>query len=168
MARSLFEELITEENLIRIQGWARDGLTNEQIAKNLDIAPKTLWEWQTRDNELSRSLRNTLKKSKEIADREVENALYKRAIGYDTIEETTEERLTSEGKMIVISRKKIKKHIPPDTTAQIYWLNNRKPDKWRNKQEITTFNADRITENMTALAEQLKQPVKDRKIKDFE
>lgn len=130
---AIIDDVLTEENLIRIKGWAMDGLTNEQIAENLGITAKTLYEWRLKKSEL----REALKKSREVADRIIENSLFKRATGYDVEEEVSEERLV-DGELVVVSKKKTKKHIPPDTTAQIYWLNNRKSDKWKNKQEVVT------------------------------
>ena len=68
-----------------------------------------------------------LKKCKEIADYEVENALYKRATGYDYTEVSIEKG--TQGEKI----KKTVKHVPPDTGAIAIWLKNRRPDKWRDK-----------------------------------
>lgn len=85
-------EWITKEGLIRIQGWARDGLSDEQIAKNIGVSRSTLNEWKKRFPDIS----DTLKKGKDIADREVENALFKRAVGYEFIE-VTKERIIDTG-----------------------------------------------------------------------
>lgn len=71
---------VSKDGLILIEGWARDGLTNEQIAHNMGIHWGTLYKWQKRSSELGKALKRT----KEIVDREVENALYKKAIGGDT------------------------------------------------------------------------------------
>ena len=62
-------------------------LTDEQIAKNLGIAYSTLREYREKYSALSAAL----KRGKEVVDREVENALLKRALGYNYVEETTEE-----------------------------------------------------------------------------
>ena len=69
----------------------------------------------------------SLKSNKEIADIAVENALYKRAIGYQYTETTKEA-----GKVV----KTVVKEVAPDTTAQIFWLKNRQPERWRDKQEV--------------------------------
>lgn len=108
---------------IRVQGWARDGLTNEQIAANLDINIDTLYEWRKRYPEFAEAL----KKSREVADREIENALFRNATGYDTEEQT----LTKSGDVVAVT-----KHVPPNVTAQIFWLKNRKPQDWRDRREI--------------------------------
>ena len=96
-----YEEWLTEEGLVLIGGWARDGLTDEQIASNMGIAVSTLYIWKKEHLEILEAL----KKGKEVVDYEVENALHKSAL---------------EG----------------NVTAQIFWLKNRKPDKWRDKQDV--------------------------------
>lgn len=121
-----YEKWITQEGLILIEGWARDGLTDEQIACNIGISRSTLNSWKDKYQDIS----DALKRGKEVVDRQVENALLKRALGYEYDEvkekyefgELTEKTVT-------------KKRIPPDTTAQIFWLKNRKPHNWRDKQE---------------------------------
>lgn len=67
---------ISEEGLIRIQGWARDGLTNKQIAEKIGVAPKTFYDWLKRYSNLC----NSLKENKDVVDRKVENALLKNAL----------------------------------------------------------------------------------------
>ena len=67
-----------EDGLLRIAGWARNGLTNEQIADNMGIGLSTLYEWQKRYTEFADALKN----SKEVVDLHVENALHKRAIAF--------------------------------------------------------------------------------------
>lgn len=136
MAKGKYQEWLTEEGLIRIQGWARDGLTDEQIAANMGIHTATLYDWKKKYPEVSEAL----KEGKEVIDRQVENALLKRAIGY-TYEEVTrelsEDLVTGESKLVVT--KVVTKQVAPDTTAQIFWLKNRKHPEWKDKvqQEIT-------------------------------
>ena len=67
---------LTDDNLILLEGWARSGLTNEQIAHNIGINVKTLYDWKKKESKVS----NALKRSKEIVDFEVENALLKNAM----------------------------------------------------------------------------------------
>lgn len=82
----------------------------------------------------------SLKRGKEVVDREVENALFKRAIGYEYDE------ICEEYEHGVLTKKKItKKMVVPDTTAQIFWLKNRRPDAWRDKQEyVDTAALDKL------------------------
>lgn len=131
--RGKYEDWLTEDGLLKVQGWARDGLSNEQIAHNMGVSAKTLCEWQNRFGEF----RNAIKKGKEVVDREVENALLKRAMGYETVEEVkepVEDKDTGLTEMRVTKR--VKKQIAPDVTAQIFWLKNRKPDDFRDKRDV--------------------------------
>lgn len=123
-----YKEWISEENLLRLEAWARDGLTEEDISKNIGISKVSLWDWKKKHP----SVLNALKKGKEVADIIVENALYKRAIGYDYEEVKT--ITTADGE--IVQRVTTKKHMPPDTTAQIFWLKNRKVEVWRDKVEL--------------------------------
>lgn len=131
-----YEEWLDKDNLLKVQGWARDGLSNEQIAHNIGITAKTLCEWQNRFGEF----RNAIKKGKEVVDREVENAMLKRALGYE-YDEVTQEPVTDKDTGITEMRvtKRVTKQIVPDVTAQIFWLKNRKPDEFRDKRDVELF-----------------------------
>lgn len=132
MAKGKYEYWLTPEGLIKLEGWARDGLTDEQIAQNIGIVESTLYEWKNKYSEISESL----KKGKEVVDYEVENALLKRALGYTV----KEEKLTKDGKVVELERE-----VPGDVTAQIFWLKNRKPDAWRDKPEDNGNKEEAIT-----------------------
>lgn len=128
-----YDGWITDEGLLKIEGWARDGLVDEQIAHNIGITRQTLNEWKKKFPSIS----DTLKRGKEVVDRQVENALLKRALGYKYDEITREPKyneVTDQMEMMVTKR--VTKEVQPDTTAQIFWLKNRKPEVWRDKQEI--------------------------------
>ena len=133
MAKGKYQKWLTEEGRTRLRGWATDGLSDEQIARNMGCSTTTFYAWKEKYPEISESL----KKGKDSADREVENALFRSALGYDAYEET-EERVIDEGtgeaKLVVTKR--VKKHIPANQTSQIFWLKNRKPETWRDKRDI--------------------------------
>lgn len=116
-----------------IEGWARDGLTEEQIAANMGISRSTLSEWKKKHSDIS----DTLKRGKEVVDRQVENALLKRALGY-RYKETTKELVTDKdtGYSELVITKVVEKEVQPDTTAQIFWLKNRKPSIWRDRAQV--------------------------------
>lgn len=116
-----------KDKLPAIQGWARNGLSIEQIAHNLGIHKATLCKYKNEHDELN----DALKKGREVADFEVENALHKRATGYDVVE-VKEEYSDKDGKKVT----KTVRHIPPDVGAAAFWLKNRKPNEWRDKREI--------------------------------
>lgn len=138
MAKGKYEQWLTDEGLLQLEAWARNGLTNEQIAANIGITRKTLQEWCVKYSDIC----DTLKRGKDVVDIQVENALLKRALGYSYIE-TTKELVTDydpeSGKAIgshLEVTKEVTKEVQPDTTAQIFWLKNRKPESWRDKRDV--------------------------------
>lgn len=156
MAKGKYEHWLTPEGLIKLEGWARDGLTDEQIARNMGIAESTLYEWKNKYSEISQSL----KRGKEVVDYEVENALLKRALGYMV----KEEKLTKDGEVIELERE-----VPGDVTAQIFWLKNRKPDKWRDRPETDKAgNVTDLLKDMQTIADIIMNPMPNRDITDYE
>lgn len=124
VAKGKYQQWLEPEGLTLLEGWARDGLTDEQIAHNMGCSVKTLYNWKNKHLPILQAL----KKGKEIVDIQVENALLKRALGYEYTEEKVEIS-EKDGKKVV----QTVKHVAPDTTAQIFWLKNRRPEKWRDK-----------------------------------
>lgn len=128
-----------EPKLLLIEAWARDGFTIEQIAEKLGVAASTFFDYKNKYPELSEAL----KKGQEVADVEVENALFKRAIGYRYDEVTREATKvkdpdTGEWVDVMAETKRVTKEVQPDVTAQIFWLKNRRPDVWRDKKDVST------------------------------
>ena len=136
-----YAEWLTDDGLTLIQSWARDGLTNDQIAHNVGVAQRTFTDWVARFPAISAAL----KKGKAPVDLQVENALLKRALGYDY-----EETVVIETGGRKQTRKMIK-HMPPDTTAQIFWLKNRRPDRWRDKIEQVQTVENELLESLMNL-----------------
>ncbi|MDZ5782099.1 helix-turn-helix domain-containing protein [Marinococcus luteus] len=122
MAKGKYARWLEPEGLTLLEGWARDGLTDEQIAHNMGIATGTLYEYKKKYAEINEAL----KAGKEVVDLKVENALLRRALGYEYEEITYE---------FGEETKRVTKQQTPDTTAQIFWLKNRKPKEWRDKQD---------------------------------
>lgn len=130
MAKAKYAEWLTPEGLLKIEGWARDGLIDREIANKIGISERTFTEWKSKFPIMS----SVLKKGKDVIDRQVENALLKRALGYEYTETTREAvKDPDTGDVEMRVTKKVTKQVVPDTTAQIFWLKNRKPDKWRDK-----------------------------------
>lgn len=99
MAKGKYQQWLEPDGLLLLEGWARDGLTDEQLAEKIGISTTTLYDWKNKYTKFSEAL----KKGKEVVDYKVENALLSAALG-------------------------------GNTTAQIFWLKNRRPDRWRDKQ----------------------------------
>lgn len=131
VAKGKYQKWLTPDGITLLEAWARDGLTDEQIAHNMGIRRSTLATWKTKYLDIS----DALKKGKEVVDVEVENALLKRAKGF-RYQEQTFERVWNEklGKYVKINTKTVTKMATPETAAAIFWLKNRKPEQWREKQ----------------------------------
>lgn len=162
MAKGKYEYWLTSEGLLQLEGWARNGLTDEQIACNMGINVATLYRYKQTYCEIC----NALKKGKEVVDIQVENALLKRALGYSYTEITRERKLNDDtGEFEMVTTKEVVKEITPDTTAQIFWLKNRKPDVWRDKKDIdvegslhsvvSSMTDDELTERIASLKDKL-------------
>ncbi len=150
IAKGKYQEWLEQDNLILIEDWARQGLTDEQIAKNMDISYSTFREWKKKYSALSAAL----KKGKAPIDFEVENALLKRALGFEYEEtETVFEDVDGKPKKRI---KKTIKYAPPDTSACIFWLKNRKPNHWRKMNEAVENKLKAETEKLLKEAEALK------------
>lgn len=121
-----YEKWRTKEGLTLLQGWASDGLSLEQIAHNMGIVRSTLDVYCKKFSDIS----DALKKGREVADYEVQNALFNRAIGCKTV--TTYRSVDKEtGKLVDVTQ--IVTEHTPDTGACMAWLKNRKPDVWRDR-----------------------------------
>lgn len=130
MAAKSAQAISTEDNLIRIAAWTRDGLTEEQIAKNLGISYNT-FKRAKKDPDYGELITAALIQTKDVVDMEVENMLLKRARGYEYDEVTEEYEMG-----VLVKRKVTHKMVVPDTSAQIFWLKNRKPTEWRDRREV--------------------------------
>lgn len=128
------------------------GLIDKDMAVFFGVSEQTFNKWKKDFPELLESI----KKGKEIADANVASRLYNRAIGYDYDEKTQESKKDANGIYKLVETKTVKKHMPPDTTAAIFWLKNRQPEKWRDRKELdATVNLGDELESMSD--EQLKK-----------
>lgn len=123
-----------QPKLLLIEAWARDGLTDADICKNLNIGKDAFIAYKKEYSELTDALKN----GKEVIDAMVENALLKAALGYEFEEVTTEMTSLKSGESVYPAEvvKTVTKHAAPNTTALIFWLKNRRPKQWRDKQEL--------------------------------
>lgn len=167
MGKAKYEEWLTENGLIKIRGWAQQGLSEDQIAHNMGIVRATLFKWKNDYPDIM----NAIKKGKEVVDLEVENTLLNSALGKVTSVKKTSKIVNYEDEVLRVKRWNwIQKHkgleeyenyteeeltnaaimnVPtfevvdimqeesvqvPNVTAAIFWLKNRRPDLWRDKQ----------------------------------
>lgn len=124
----MYKEWITEKGLLQVTNWAEEGLINKQIAYKMGINVATLYEWQDRFPEFAEAI----KRGKKIIDKQVENSLLKRALGYQYEEETWGKNYDEQQVLI----KRVVKSQAPDVTAQIFWLKNRRPEEFKDKVEV--------------------------------
>lgn len=142
IAKGKYQEWLEHNNLLLIEGWARQGLTDEQIAKNMAVGLSTLKDWKNKYP----AILDALKRGKAPVDFEVENALLKRAMGfeYEETETIIEEFDGKQRKRI----KKIKKVALPETSAIIFWLKNRKPEQWRKFNPVVEAKIKAETQSL--------------------
>jgi hypothetical protein len=114
-----------------ITQWCKNGSTDEQIYKKLRISKDSFYDYKKKHPEFT----DALKIGKDDADDLVESALFKRALGYE-YEETEESETYNPETGQTVKTRKIIKHLVADTTAQIFWLKNRRPDRWRNNDRL--------------------------------
>ena len=149
MARPSKYETHIAPRLEEIKDWVRSGATDKEVAKRLGIAYSTLSEYKGKFSALAA----VLKETKDYVDAQVENALLKRALGF-SYEETTRENKDGQ----LVTTKIITKQVVPDVKAQIFWLKNRRTNKWRDKPEEDTNGIEKkIDELCAAIREAAKE-----------
>lgn len=145
-----YKEWLKKDKLILLTGWARDGLSEAQIAHNVGVSRNTLITWKNKYPEI----REALRAGCEVIDYEVENALAKRALGYKYTERTFE-RVWNEqvGKYIKVNTKSVTKEVAPDVGAICFWLKNRRPKNWKDRpeQQIDTETLAKVDAILEAL-----------------
>ena len=122
---------ITPQGLKKVETWAGEGLYDQQIAADkMGISPQTLCEWKNKYPELSEALQRGRDKS----DNAVENAIFKAAIGFETSDEKIE---VSDGPMgRTVKKTSLKRSYAPNMTAAIFWMKNRRPDRWKDVRDF--------------------------------
>jgi hypothetical protein len=114
-----------EEFIPQAEKLCKLGATDMEIADFFEVEVRTLYRWKAENEQFCQAL----KAGKDVADERVERSLFARANGYEHDE--TDIRVVGGG----IVQTPIRKYYPPDTTACIFWLKNRRPAEWRDKVE---------------------------------
>ena len=123
------------------------GATDKELADFFEVAESTINEWKLAHPEFSESI----KKGKTLADAEVADRLYQRAMGYSheavKIFPNGEKDEDGNKQPLIVP---YTEHYPPDSVAAIFWLKNRKPERWREKIEAVNTNTNYNSEPLTA------------------
>lgn len=143
MAKGVYKNWIEGDGLIKIQGWVRKGLSNDQIAENMGIDRSTLYDWVKKYTDFA----DVLKRTKEVTVYEVEDAMFKAAKGYYV--EETKTITNKDGKTLRVETNK--KWVPPNTTAQIFYLKNKDPENWRERNDVSVTASNGVMEALLEL-----------------
>ena len=147
-----YEKWLKAEGLALLRSWIEEELSQRQIADRMGISPSTLREWKSRYPEIREALspvkssggetpgtsaesRVEADTAPDINERLVEEALLRRALGYSYTETTYEPVLDDDGRERMLVKRLVEKQAVPDLSAQTFWLKNRNPERWRDKQE---------------------------------
>lgn len=155
-----------KKRLELVRGWARNGLSNHQIADNLGISPNTLGRFIKEHEELA----ETIDDGRYHAEIHIENALFKKATGFKCTEVTRERKPVrdEDGKIIpgeyeLQITKKTLKQIAPDTNAAQYWLEHRAPKRWE-RNPLPGLDPELINQKIVTIADLINNPVEVREI----
>lgn len=138
---------LSDDGLILIEAWARDGYTLSEIAQRMGVARYTLSKWRQRYPDITKALST----GKELIDYKVENALLKAALGFTTkeIKVTLGKKVVS-GEVFEVLKETTTREVAPNVTACMAWLNNRKHDQWkRNRDKVIDFDEEDSNINIT-------------------
>lgn len=152
-----------------IEGWARNGLKNGDIAKNLRITRHTMNNYLKQYPEFA----DTIERGRYHGDLIVENAMFKRATGYRYAEVTKERQkvMAADGSWTgayeMVETKRVIKQVDGDVNAQKYWLEHRSPVRWE-RNPVAGLDPNAIGMSILSIAELLKSPVPERTPEEIE
>ena len=154
MAWNKAEAWTAPEGLETLRGLARRGLSDEDIAKAINVDRSTIYAWKKTYPAIS----DALKEGKLVADLAVESALFKKATGFTVTDTKTTSFLDKETGELVEGKSEVTtKHILPDTLAIMFWLKNRRPDLWKDKvQEQGDTTETQLNTYLTKLSDVIK------------
>ena len=115
------------EYIQRAKEMCAAGATSMELADEFDVSIQTLYNWRAKYPEFM----DAIKVNKEIADQRVERSLFERATGYER--NSVKIFCDKDGNVTEVP---YREYVPPDATSMIFWLKNRKPAEWRDKQEL--------------------------------
>lgn len=140
------EKWLAPEGLLLIRGWAMDGLNISQIAHNIGISCKTLWQWRNNYPELDEAISF----GKDIADYTVQNSLFQLATGHEkrTTKTIIDNKPDKDGNVYTRVETTVEE-VLPNVTAVLAYLNNRRPDKWKRNRDDDALSSDMNDKSIT-------------------
>lgn len=149
-----------------IQGYARMGYDNNEIADKIDISPVTMKRYLDNEDDRYDPLRYSLKAGRELTDILVENALLKRCLGYKYKEITKERKLQSDGNYSLEITKVVQKEVQADVGACEYWLEHRANKRWQ-VNPIAEANENLANDAILKISDLINNPVPIREPEDL-
>ena len=146
MARGKYELWLKKDGLKRIEAWCREGRSEKEIADNMNVSVSTLRTWKQKFSEFAKAFELDDEEKVKIRDEKVESALLKKALGYRYMETTYERATDEDGSKKMVVKRQVEKQASPDLSALTFWLKNRQPEKWKEKQEKEIKEQDIIVE----------------------
>lgn len=148
--KSRINEWLEPDKLLLIEGWARDKITNKDIAENyIGINERTFANWIIKYD----SINSALKKGRAPVAEKIENSLYDLCEVQEYTDTIIEEYQDADGNVTGRHIRKTKRQVAPNPTAIIFALKNLKSSKWREKQEIKVDNLSELPKLYDALKE---------------
>lgn len=157
--KSQVGEWLTDDGLILLEGWARDGLTDKEIAEKMGISQSTFYDWRNKFPQFSDALKSGRKPITSI----VENTFFETKLQPQTVKETTKEKTIhrdANGNVTGSTEhiKETERYIPADTTAMIFYMKCRMPEKYNDRISVTV---DTNNGKLADLIDGLKEPCED-------
>lgn len=129
----------------KIKDLLEGGATIKDVAKGIGVSYSCMRKYLAmgeNGDERYKTLAESFAEAQAVADKQVENALFRRACGYDYKEHTYERKKDENGDMVMVLTKTVVKHLPPDPTTVMFWLTNRMPEKYKYRSTKETMEAD--------------------------
>lgn len=137
MAKGKYKDWLTPDSLLLIKGWARDGLTDKEIADNIGIHVATFCDWKNKYSEFS----ETIKEGRSPVLVKVEDTFFTKKLQGYTVKEVTKEKTIhrdADGNVTGSTEhvRENERYIPPDTTGIIFYLKCRKPETYNDRINV--------------------------------
>lgn len=136
------EYWLSEDCLLLLECWARDGYTYQDIANRIGVSERALSYWRKTYPEID----NALARGREVVDYMVENALLKSALGYKT-KEVKVTTVVQMGQVVETIKEETEKEQAPNVSAIQCWLYNRKSKTWKNMNSRSNMIEDLVDED---------------------